>query len=161
MFLPLNLLSKHIDGYAGATLYYNDFSSDYLGGQLDADQWSLTGFLQVSTKLPYDWKAEVSGWYQGKGVDGILRSDPLYGVSAGLERDFLDDRLHLVLSGDGIIQMFFSSAIRYQEQDLDLDSFWEAPVFSAKLTYEFGSRFLKKGQDRQSAASEERSRIKE
>ena len=161
LFLPLNLSSKHIDGYAGATLYYNDFSSDYLGGQLNADQWSLTGFLQVSTKLPFDWKAEVSGWYQGKGVDGILRSEPLYGVSAGLERDFLDDRLNLALSGDGIVQKFFSSTIRYQEQDLDLNSFWEAPVFSAKLTYKFGSRFLKIGQDRQSAASEERSRIKE
>ena len=161
LFAPLDPLSKLIGGYAGITLYYNDYSSDYLGGQLDQDQWTLNGFVQITASLPMEWKGEVSGWYQGKGVDGITRNNAFYGVSAGLERDFLDDRLNLVLSADGIIQKFFTGTIRYQEQNLDIVSTWEAPVFTAKATYKFGSRFLKQGERRKSSASEERGRLGE
>jgi hypothetical protein len=159
LFLPLDFIAKPISGYIGGMLYYNDYTSDYLGGQLDQDQWSFTGFFQVNAKLPGEWKGEVSGWYQGKGIDGIIRTDPLYGVSAGLEKDFFDDRLNFVLSGDGIIQKFFTGSIRYQEQNLDIRSIWEAPVVSVKLTYKFGNRFLKKNEGRRSSASEERGRL--
>lgn len=159
LFLPLDFIAKPISGYIGGMLYFNDYTSDYLGGQLDQDQWSFTGFFQVNAQLPGDWKGEVSGWYQGKGIDGIIRTDPLYGVSAGLEKDFFDDRLNFVLSGDGIIQKFFTGTIRYQEQNLDLRSIWEAPVVSVKLTYKFGNRFLKKNEGRRSSASEERGRL--
>ena len=159
LFLPLDFIAKPISGYIGGMLFYNDYTSDYLGGQLDQDQWSFTGFFQVNAKLPMDWKGEVSGWYQGKGIEGIIRSEPLYGVSAGLEKSFFDDRLDFVLSAEGIIQKFFTGTIRYQEQNLDVRSIWEAPVTSIKLTYKFGNRFLKKGENRKSAASEEKGRM--
>lgn len=159
LFLPLDWIGKSISGYVGGMLYYNDYASDFLGGQLDQDQWSLTGFFQVNAQLPGDWKAEVSGWYQGKGIDGIIRTDPLYGVSAGLEKDFFDDRVNFIFSGDGIIQQFFTGTIRYQEQNLDIRSIWEAPVVSMKVTYKFGNRFLKKREGRKSSASEERNRL--
>jgi ferric enterobactin receptor len=159
LFLPLDFIAKPISGYIGGMLYYNDYTSDFDGGQLDQDQWSFTGFFQINAKLPMEWKGEVSGWYQGKGIDGIIRTNPLYGVSAGIEKSFLDDRLDFVLSGDGIIQKFFTGTIRYQEQNLDIRSIWEAPVVSVKLTYKFGNRFLKKNEGRRSSASEERGRL--
>jgi len=78
LFLPLDFIAKPISGYIGGMLYYNDYASDYLGGELDQDQWSFTGFFQVNAKLPFDWKGEVSGWYQGNGIEGIIRTNPLY-----------------------------------------------------------------------------------
>lgn len=159
LFLPLDFIAKPISGYIGGMLYFNDYTSDYLGGQLDQDQWSFTGFFQINAQLPGDWKGEVSGWYQGNGIDGIIRTDPLYGVSAGVEKDFFDDRLNFILSGDGIIQKFFTGTIRFQEQNLDIRSIWEAPVVTVKLTYKFGNRFLKKNEGRRSSASEERGRL--
>ncbi|WP_116106564.1 TonB-dependent receptor [Lewinella sp. IMCC34191] len=159
LFFPLDWVAKPVSGYGGAMLYYNDYSSDFLGGNLNQDQWSLTGFLQLDVKLPRDWKLQVSGWYQGTGLDGIIRFQPMYGLDAGLQKDFLDDRLNLILSGDGIVQQFFRGQIRYQEQDMDVLSSWEAPVFSAKVTYKFGNRFLKKRDSRNSASQEERGRI--
>ena len=159
LFLPLDFIAKPISGYIGGMLFYNDYTSDYLGGQLDQDQWSFTGFFQVNAQLPGDWKGEISGWYQGKSIEGIIRAEPLYGVSAGVEKDFFDDRLNFILSGDGIVQKFFTGTIRYQEQNLDIRSIWEAPVVSVKLTYKFGNRFLKKNEGRRSSASEERGRL--
>ncbi|WP_168039712.1 hypothetical protein [Neolewinella antarctica] len=66
-----------------------------------------------------------------------------------------------MLSGDGLIQRFFTGTIRYQEQDLDLTSRWEVPLFSAKVTCKFGNRSLKRGEDRESFTSEERGRLGE
>ena len=159
LFFPLDWIAKPVSGYGGAMLYYNDYTSDYLGGTLDQDQLSLTGFLQMNVKLPRDWKLQVSGWYQGRGIDGIIRHDPLYGVDAGLENNFFDDRVNLVLSVDGLVQKYFTGTIRYQEQDLSLLSSWEAPVFSAKVTYKFGNRFLQGRERRSSASDAEKGRL--
>ena len=159
LFFPLDWVHKSVNGYGGAMLYYNDYSSEFLDGNLDQDQWSLTAFLQLDVKLPHDWKFQANGWYQGKGLDGIIRYEPMYGLDAGLQKDFWDDRLNLVLSAEGIVQQFFRGEIRYQEQNLDILSTWEAPVFSAKVTYKFGNRFLKEGERRNSASQEERDRI--
>ena len=159
LFFPLDWVHKSVSGYGGAMLYYNDYSSEFLEGNLDQDQWSLTAFLQVDVKLPRDWKFQANGWYQGKGLDGIIRYQPMYGLDAGLQKDFWDDRLNVVLSAEGIVQQFFRGEIRYQEQNLDILSTWEAPVFSAKVTYKFGNRFLKPGERRNSASQEERDRI--
>ncbi|PPK88736.1 outer membrane receptor protein involved in Fe transport [Neolewinella xylanilytica] len=159
LFFPLDWIGKSISGYGGAMLYYNDYTSDFLGGNLDQDQWSVTGFMQMDIRLPKDWKFQINGWYQGSGLDGIIRYEPMYGLDAGLQKDFLDDRLNLILSGEGIVQQFFRGEIRYQQQDMDILSTWEAPVFSAKVTYKFGNRFLTKREARDSASQEERGRI--
>ena len=159
LFFPLDWVHKSVSGYGGAMLYYNDYTSNFLGGTLDQDQWSVTGFLQVDVKLPRDWKFQANAWYQGQGLDGLFRYKPMYGLDAGLQKDFWDDRLNLILSADGIIQQFFRGEIRYQQQNLDAVSSWEAPVFSVKVTYKFGNRFLKQGERRNSASQEERDRI--
>ncbi|WP_420459637.1 outer membrane beta-barrel protein [Neolewinella sp.] len=159
LFFPLDWVAKPVSGYGGFMLYYNDYTSDYLGGNFAQDQLSLTAFAQVDVRLPYEWKLQVSGFYQGRGLDGIIRYDPLYGVDAGLEKDLLDDRLNLVLSAEGIVQKFFTGTINYQEQDLDVRSTWEAPIFTAKLTYNFGNRFLKGRERRGSASEEEKGRL--
>ena len=159
LFFPLDFIAKPISGYGGGMLYYNDYSSDYLGGELDLDQLSLTAFLQINAQLPWDLKAEITGFYQGKGIDGIIEFNPIYGFSGGLEKDFLDDRLNVVLSVDDAYTSFFTGEIRYQEQNLDIRSTWEAPVVTVKCTYKFGNRFLKKGERRESASSAERGRI--
>ncbi len=159
LFFPLDWIAKSVSGYGGAMLYYNDYTSDYLGGTLDQDQLSFTGFMQVNVKLPMEWKLQVSGWYQGKGIDGIIRHAPLYGVDAGLEKDLFDDRVNLILSVDGLLQQYFRGTIQYQEQDLSVLSTWEAPVFSAKVTYKFGNRFLSGRERRGSASETERGRL--
>ena len=159
LFFPLDWVAKPVSGYGGFMLYYNDYTSDYLGGDFDQDQLSLTAFAQVDVKLPYAWKLQVSGFYQGRGLDGIIRFDPLYGVDAGLEKDLFDDRVNLVLSADGIVQKFFTGSIDYQDQDLDILSTWEAPIFSVKVTYKFGNRFLKARESRNSASAEEKGRL--
>lgn len=158
LFFPLDFIAKPISGYAGVMVFYNDYDADYLGGRLDQDRWNLTGFLQVNCKLPADWKLEVTGWYQGAGVEAIMSYRPLYGVNAGLQKNFLDDKLELQISGEGIIQQFWRGEVRYQNQNFDIVSTWEAPIVNFRINYKFGNQFLKKGENRRSSADEERQR---
>lgn len=158
LFFPLDFIAKSVSGYGGVMVFYHDYESEYLGAQYAQDQWSVTGFLNLSVNLPADWKAEVSGWYQGAGVDGILSYQPLYGVDLGLEKKFLDNRWRLQISAEGIIQRFWRGRLDYQNLDFNILSTWEAPIVNVRLTYNFGNRFLKK-ENRRSAADEERSRM--
>ncbi len=161
LYFPLDWIAGPVSGFGGVMVYFNDYTSDYLGGEFAQDQLSVTGFLQADIKMPWQWRLQLSGFYQGRGLDGIIRFYPLYGLDAGLERDFFDKRFNLVLTADGIVRKYFTGTISYQEQDMDLRSTWEAPVFSAKVTYKFGNRFLDRRERRGSASEEERGRLGE
>lgn len=160
LFFPLDFIAKPISGYAGVMGYYNKYTSNYQGGRLNNGQFTWTGFAQVNVNLPSDWKLEVTGWYRGRGVDeGILNNNALYGVDAGLQKKLFDDRLRVQLSADGIIQKFFSGNIDYENQQMAIVSYWEAPVFNARITYSFGNRFLKNKDRVKSSGSEARERV--
>lgn len=160
LFFPLDFIAKPVSGYAGVMGYYHQYTSNFLGGELDNSRFSWTGFAQVNVNLPKEWKLEVTGWYQGKGIeDGLIRHNALYGVDAGVQKKFFDNRLNFQLSADGIVQQFFSGTIQFQNQDFQLRSYWEAPVVNLRMTYSFGNRFLKNKDKINTSGSEARERV--
>lgn len=161
LFFPLDFIHESISGYGGAMLFYNQYVSDYLDAEFNQDQWNLTGFMQVNAKLPAKISLEVTGWYQGKGLDGIIAYNPLWGVDVGLERKFINDQLRVQLSAEGVIQRFWTGQVNYQNMDFVIGSTWEAPVVNLNLTWKFGNQYLKKDETRRSAAEEERRRAQE
>lgn len=161
LFFPLDFIAKPVSGYGGVMIFYHDYQSDYLGGEFLQDQTSVTGFLQANIKLPDDWKMEVVGWLQGAGLDGIIRYETFYGVNAGLEKKFLDDRLRVQMSADGIVQKFFHGSVNYQNMNFQILSAWEAPVFRLNLNWKFGNRYLKDRENRRSASEAERNRVQQ
>ena len=104
---------------------------------------------------------EVVGWLQGAGLDGIIRYETFYGVNAGLEKKFLDDRLRVQMSADGIVQKFFHGSVNYQNMNFQILSAWEAPVFRLNLNWKFGNRYLKDRENRRSASEAERNRVQQ
>lgn len=160
LFFPLDWIAKPVSGYAGVMGYYHVYESNYLGGNLNNEQFTWSGFAQVNVNLPDDWKLEVTGWYQGRGIDqGIFVHEDMYGVDAGVQKKFFDDRVTVQLSGDGIVQKFFNGRIDYQNQQMDILSYWEAPVFRARITYRFGNQFLKNKDRVKTSGSEARQRV--
>ncbi len=158
LFFPLDFIAKPISGYGGVMIFYHDYQAEYLGLDFLQNQWTTNAFLQVNVKLPRDWKLEVTGWLQGKGLDGIIRYETFYGVDAGIQKKFLDDKLRLQISADGIVQKFFNGKVDYANLNMDINSEWEAPRFNARITWNFGNQHLKKNETRKSASSDERRR---
>ena len=143
LFFPLDWIGNGITGYGGGMLYWNRYNSEYLGDQFEEDVWSFTGFLQVNAKLGERWKAEATGWYQGGGLDGIIRFRPMYGVSFGLETELLDERATLSLSANQLFFQYFRGKVDYQDQQIDILSQWQVQTVGARFTYRFGNQFLK------------------
>lgn len=158
LFFPLDFIHDRISGYGGALVYYNRYNSDYLGGLFEESRVSVTGFLQVNAKLAEGLNLEATGWYQGKGVEGIMTYEPLYGFSMGIEKKLLDDRATLSLSVDDLFYRNWYGNINYQNQQMDLVSTWETQIVNLKFSYSFGNQFLKKDKRERSSGAEENRR---
>ncbi|HRK83993.1 MAG TPA: outer membrane beta-barrel protein [Saprospiraceae bacterium] len=159
LFFPLDFIAKSISGYGGVMVYYHDYRAEYLNADFLQNQWSATGFLQVNATLPKGWKAELSGWIQSPGIDGIMRHETMYGVSAGLQKELFEKRLRLQLNAEGIVQKFFNARVDYANLDFDILSQWEAPVVNLRATWKFGNQHLKNRDNRDSSSSSEQRRL--
>lgn len=160
LFFPLDWIAKPVSGFAGVMAYYQSYSSQYLGANLQNSQMNWTAFSQFNIQLPSDWKMEVTGWFQGQSIEeGLIRGEYLYGVDAGLQKKMLDGRLNWQLSVDNLFFRYFHGSINYENQQINILSTWEAPRFNCRLTYNFGNRFLKKKDSVNTSGSELRKRV--
>lgn len=159
LFFPLDFIAKPISGYGGVMIFYHDYQAEYLDADYLQNQWTTNAFLQVNVNLPKDWKMEVTGWMQGSGLDGIIRYETFYGLDAGIQKKFFDNKLRVQLSVDGIVQKFFNGRVDYANLNFDLESSWEAPVFNTRITYNFGNQSLKSRERRESSSNTERNRV--
>lgn len=157
VFFPMSFV-KGMSGYSGIMLFYNRYSSDYLGGDFDRDQLSLTLYLQMNYKFNDSWSAELSGWYQGKGLEGLMAYKPFYAMSLGVQKKMMNDRANLRVSFDDFIYRVWNGELDYQNMQMDIRNVWETSIVQATFTYKFGSRFLAKEKKREGSAEEETQR---
>lgn len=161
LFFPLSFIPG-LDGYGGFMLFNEEYKdATRAGNAYNSNVWNFTSFLQANFKIPGDIKAEVSGWYTGGGQDGIIKYEPMYGVSAGFQRSFLDKKLDISLSFDDIINRFFHGKLAYDDLSADIISTWNNKIVSMRVTYKFGNQFMQKKKGRRNSAQEEVNRASE
>ena len=161
LFFPLSFIPG-LDGYGGFMLFNEEYRDATRAGNLfNSNRWNFTSFLQANFKLPGEIKAEVSGWYTGGGQDGIIQYGPMYGVSAGLQRSFLDKKLDVSFSFDDIFNRFFHGKLAYDDLNADILSTWNNKIVSMRVSYKFGNQFMQKKKSRRNSAQEEVNRASE
>ncbi len=161
LFFPLSFIPG-LDGYGGFMLFNEEYKdATRAGNAYNSSLWNFTSFLQVNFKIPGEIKAEVSGWYTGGGQDGIIKYEPMYGVSAGLQRSFLNKKLDVSLSFDDIVNRFFHGKLAYDDLNADILSTWNNKIVSMRVTYKFGNQFMQKKRGRRNSAQEEVNRASE
>lgn len=161
LFFPLSFIPG-LDGYGGFMLFNEEYRDNTRAGNAyNSNRWNFTSFLQVNFKIPGDIKAEVSGWYTGGGQDGIINFEPMYGVSAGLQRSFFDKKLDVSLSVDDIVNRFFYGKLAYDDLNADILSTWNNRIVSMRVSYKFGNQFMQKKKGRRNSAQEEVNRASE
>lgn len=153
LFFPLSFV-RNLGGYGGVILAHTDFTSQYQGSTFDRKQWTTTAFLNMEYKLPWDIRAELGGWYQTAAQEGIFSAEHLWGSSAGISRKFMDNKLQVSMGIEDFIFRYWHAKVDYQ-QDVDIISKWQTPVWNVRLTYRFGNQFLKDKKRRTGSASEE------
>jgi outer membrane receptor protein involved in Fe transport len=145
-----------------ASLAYNDYKGVINGYPLEVFGYTLTGNMSQSFSFKHGWKAEASGWYQGKQVSGTMIANPMGAINFGVSKQVLKDagtvRLNLQ---DPFNLAHFSGYSRYGNVDVTIVNHWDNRVVNLSFTYRFGKNQQNIREHRQSSsADEESSRVK-
>ena len=159
MFAPLNFI-KNLEGYSGIVINHNSFKSKKISPNLNLSKWSLTWYTNVEYKLPWNIHSELTGYYTSGGLQGQIEHDWLAGISFAMSKNFMEERLKINIGIGEILNRQFIGVIRYDNINADIISDWSRQNVYFQLTYNFGSKFNKK-KDKKNTSTEEEERIKD
>ncbi|RFP66976.1 hypothetical protein D0N36_00355 [Hymenobacter lapidiphilus] len=158
--LPLTY-RKLLTGYAGVTVFYNEYLSEYLGSTYRAGRTAATFYGQANVQLPQNIKLEASGYYQTAGINGLVRFRGFGELNLGLQKTLWQDRATLRLAVNDVL---FSSKqrgmVRYQNLDVAFQSYGESRQARVSLSWKLGNQQLKAARKRTTGLEEERGRVK-
>ncbi|MFD1871498.1 outer membrane beta-barrel protein [Hymenobacter bucti] len=154
-------LGKRVSGYGGTIVYYNQYRSEYLGGQYDNGQLSATFYLQTKVSLPKGIGLEVSGFLQTAGVNGLLNYRPFGALNLGVQKSFWHDQAQLRLAAtDALFTSQQRGTVRYQDLNVRFFNQTESQQVRLSFTYKLGNQALRAARKRTTSLDEERGRVK-
>jgi hypothetical protein len=110
-------------------------------------------------KLPNNWSAELTGVYRGKEVYGFLDVDPIWFVSAGVQKQFWDKKASLKLN---VTDAFYTNKVRgATELTRYSENFYQrrdSQVATLSFNYRFGQAKEAPSRRRTGGAEEEKNR---
>lgn len=158
--LPVRL-GKRVSGYGGTIVYYNQYRSEYLGGQYDNGRLSATFYLQTKVSLLRGVALEISGFLQTAGVNGLLNYRPFGALNLGLQKSFWHDQAQLRLAAtDALFTSQQRGTVRYQNLDVRFFNQTESQQVRLSFTYKLGNQALRAARKRPTSLDEERGRVK-
>jgi outer membrane receptor protein involved in Fe transport len=154
-------LGKRVSGYGGTIVYYNQYHSEYLGGQYDNGKLSATFYLQTKVALPQGVGLEVSGFFQTAGVNGLLNYRPFGALNLGLQKAFWHDQAQLRLAvSDALFTSKQRGTVHYQDLNVQFFNQTESQQVRLSFSYKFGNQALRAARKRTTGLDEERGRVK-
>ncbi|MDP4284431.1 MAG: TonB-dependent receptor [Bacteroidota bacterium] len=173
---PENIASKSNFGIAisanfpvtkfWSTNLYTNVSHDTYKGQLSGGMLNVknTGFfsnMNNQFKFSKGWSAELSGFYQSKGIRGQIVMNPMWRMDAGVQKQILKKKGSLKLSVRDIFKtQNFSGSVNYQDIDLHIRNTQDSRIASLTFSYRFGKPMQNQRHRRTGGASDEQSRVK-
>ncbi len=130
-----NLSASHIDNQAD----YGD------GAIVDLQAFTYSIFQQHSFDLPWDLKAELSGYYSGPGIwGGVFVYESSWNMDFGLQRKFLDERLNVKISMNDIFKTSGWKGVSvFDGLDSKGQGRWDSQRASLSMSYRFGNENVK------------------
>ena len=138
----------------------NHFEGRYLNSDLVLDVPQFSANVQNRFTLPKDVSAEISGFYISQIQQGLILSEPMYGVNAGISKQMLDRRLTLRLN---VQDIFFTQKFRgyqkYENLDIHITGFGDSRQVRFTASYRFGNQKVQQARRRDGGADDEKNRI--
>ena len=154
-------LGKRVSGYGGTILYYNQYRSQYLGGQYANGRLSATFYLQTKVSLPQGVGLEVSGFVQTAGVNGLLNYRPFGTLNLGLQKSLWHEQAQLRLAvSDALFTSKQRGTVQYQGLDVRFFNQTESRQVRLSFTCKLGNQALRAARKRGTGLDEERGRVK-
>lgn len=154
-------IAKWWSGYANIYGNYQQFKGTFTNQNIDLDLFGYGGYLQSAFVLGHDYTAEISGWFNGPGLDGTIRSKALGAADIGLQKMFMQKRASLKISATDVFHTArWSGTTDMAGLYARLSGRWESQTFRVNFTYRFGSNQINNARQRKTGLETEASRIK-
>jgi len=139
---------------------YNKYKGFVNNGDIDV---SATGFMaNISNQFTVKkgWTFELSGFYRGRMIEGILVAKPMGRADIAIPKTVLKDKGTIRINfRDFLSIQQFSGYSRYQNVDVNIHNQWDSRQVNVSFTYRFN-----KGQSVQhrdhNGAGDEQNRVK-
>lgn len=124
---------------------------------LSVNSGNFNGAIQ--TKLGKGWDAELNGFYNTRGVDGVMVFKSMGMFTVAVSKSVLKNQGKITLNyRDPFKLQRFNGTARYSTIDATINSRWENSILNLTFNYRFGKSF-KTNKRSSGSASEEASRI--
>lgn len=157
---PLTI-TKWWTGYANIWYNYQNINGSYNQTFVNVNASSYGAYLQQSFALGKDYRAEVSGWFNGPGLEGIWQHKAMGSLDAGIQKQFMKKKATLKLSFTDILHSTnFRANSSLGSTILKINQQNENQTVRLTFTYKFGNSQVKAARQRNTGLESEGSRIK-
>jgi iron complex outermembrane recepter protein len=157
--LPIN---KWWNGYANVWYNYQLVKGSYNNIYVNVSSPGFGAYMQNSFTLGKDYTAELSGWFNGPGLEGTWTAKALGGLDVGVQKSLLNKKATLKLSATDILNtIIFHGNSNYGGTNLNIMDKNENQTVRLNFTYRFGSNQIKAASQHKSGLENESSRIKQ
>lgn len=141
------------------TAYYTYFEGNLQQTQLAKGSFNLQLNTTNTFTLPYNFSAELSGWYQGPQVYGYMDLKSMYAVNAGIQKTFWDRKGSVKLSVNDLFRSMSprgSSSFATYHEDFIVTR--DTRTVGISFSYRFGNSKLGQISSNKGGAAEEMKR---
>ncbi len=154
-------IAKWWTAYVNVWLNYRSIEGSFNNISLDMKSPGYGIYTQNTFQLGKGYSAELSGWYDGKTLEGTWKRKSLATVDIGFRKKFLNDRAAVKVTVTDVFQtMRFRAITDYGGTRLDIVQRNDPTSVRVNFSYRFGSSEIREARQRKTASDSESSRIK-
>lgn len=148
--------------FANLNTAYSHYKADFGGGDriVNQDVFTWNFFMQNSIKFAKTWTAELSGFYNSRGLwQGFFKSKEMYSIDAGLQKTIFKGNGNIKASVSDIFKtMGWGGSSNFTGTYNRASGRWESRQFKVNFTYRFGSTTVKASRQRKTGLEDENKR---
>lgn len=146
-------------------LFTNVFNNHYKGiygtDPIDVRFTSFMANMTNSFTMGKGWSAELSGWFRGKGAEGLLIANNMGALNSAISKQILQKKGTIKI---GVRDIFntqqFSGIAKYSVVDVKVASYRDSRQFNLSFIYRFGKTNIPSERRKTGGANDEQSRVK-
>ena len=142
-------------------VYNNHYRGIYQADPIDVNFTTFSTNINNTFSIPKGWTIELSGFYHGKGADGLLIAKEMYAVNSGVAKQILRKKATVKLGIRDIFltQKFYGYA-RYSDVDVNVAAKRDSRQVNISFNYRFGKSNIAPARRRTGGAGDEQNRVK-
>ena len=157
---PLSF-TKWWTGYANIWYNYQLVKGEYNQKTVSLKAPGYGAYMQNSFSLGKDYKAEISGWYNGPGLEGTWKRGALYSMDLGVQKQILKSKATIKVNVNDVFNSIkFNASSNYGGTKLNIHETHDSRNVHVAFTYRFGSSQIKGARQHKTGLEAEGNRIK-